>query len=438
MKRIIAGTFWVGLYLVAVLAPMFLMLVGPRPPGRSFWVEFSLALGFVGLTQIGLQFVLIARYRRVTAPYGIDVVLQHHRRIALLAFLLILAHPIALFVDNPGLLRLLNPFGGTWASRSGLGAVTALALLIGLSVFRQRLKINYEWWRITHTLLGIAALILAHTHVSLAGSYLNTAWKQAIWKVFGVVMLTGLIYLRLVKPALQRRLPWRVAAVRPERGETYTLALDPLGHDGLRFMPGQCAWLKLGETPYTIEEHPFSFSSSAEITGRLEFGIKALGDFTRALKHVPIGTPAWVDGPHGAFSIDLWPAAGYVFIAGGIGITPMLSFLKTMADREDVRPILLLYGDKTWDGMAFRDEIEQLKERLNLKFVPVLEAPPENWRGESGFVTADLLERQLPREKIRRQFFLCGPPVMMEAVQAALVNRGVPLEDIHSEQFNLI
>ncbi|MFO7581923.1 ferric reductase-like transmembrane domain-containing protein [Guyparkeria sp.] len=438
MNRFIAGIFWILLYLVAVLAPMFIMMIRPTPPGRSFWVEFSIALGFVGLTQMGVQFLLIARYRKVTAPYGIDVILQYHRLIAMMALFLILAHPAILMIHNPALLGLLNPLGGTWASRSGLGAIAALALLVATSVFRQQIKLDYERWRLTHTLLGFAALVLAHAHVSLAGSYLNTVWKQAMWKVFGAAMLSSLVYLRLIRPALQKRERYRVAEVRPERGENYTLVLEPVSHRGLRFAPGQFAWLKLGQTPYTIEEHPFSFSSSSEAAGRLEFGIKVLGDFTRELRHVPAGTDAYLDGPYGAFSLDLAPAAGYVLIAGGIGITPLLSFLKTMADRQDVRPVLLIYGDRSWDGMAYREELDELAGRLNLTIVHVVEKPPQDWRGESGFVTADLLARHLPREKIKREYFVCGPPVMMEAVRAALLERGVPRESIHSERFNLV
>ena len=438
MNRFLAGGFWILLYLVVVLAPMFLMMIQPTPPGRDFWVEFSLALGFVGLTQMAVQFLLIARYRRITAPYGVDIILQYHRQIAMMAFVLILAHPAILMIRDPALLTLLNPFGGTWASRFGLGSIVALALLIVLSVFRQRLRLDYERWRLTHTLLGIAALVFALTHVSLAGEYLNTFWKQAMWKVFGVAMVSSLVYLRLIKPALQRRQRYRVAEVKEERGDTLTLALEPVGHPGLRFAPGQFAWLKLGSTPYTIEEHPFSFSSSAEEEGRLQFGIKALGDFTRSLKHVPAGTDAYLDGPHGAFSIDLTPAAGYVLIAGGIGITPMLSFIKTMADREDVRPVLLIYADKRWETLAYREEIDALTEKANLKVVHVLENPPEDWDGEAGFVTAEVLARVLPKEKITREFFVCGPPIMMDVVQQALLDLDVPLERIHTERFNLV
>jgi predicted ferric reductase len=438
MNRFMAGLFWIVLYLVVVLTPLFLMMIPPTPPGRSFWVELSIALGFVGLTQIGVQFLLIARYQKVTAPYGIDIILQYHRQIALMALALLLAHPVILFIYDPALLALLNPFGGTWASRFGLASTAALVLLVVLSLFRQQLGLDYERWRLTHTLLGIAALIFAHAHVSLAGEYLVTLWKQVIWKVFGAVMLSSLVYLRLIKPALQKRQRYRVAKVKEERGDHLTLALEPVGHEGLRFAPGQFAWLKLGPTPYTIEEHPFSFSSSAEADGRLEFGIKARGDFTRNLKNVPVGMDAYLDGPHGAFSIDLIPAAGYVLIAGGIGITPMLSILKTMADRDDVRPVLLIYGGPSWESMAYREELDALTEKLNLKIVYVLEQPPEGWRGETGYITAELLARNLPRERIKREFFVCGPPVMMDLVQQYLVELGVPLEVIHTERFSLI
>ncbi|HSJ05068.1 MAG TPA: hypothetical protein VK936_00110, partial [Longimicrobiales bacterium] len=62
MDRTLAGLFWLLLYLAVVLVPAGLMLVPPVPSGRPFWLEFSIALGFVGLTQIGLQFLLIARF----------------------------------------------------------------------------------------------------------------------------------------------------------------------------------------------------------------------------------------------------------------------------------------------------------------------------------------------------------------------------------------
>lgn len=437
VRRTLSGFLWIALYLVVVMAPIGLMLVPPVPTGRSFWVEASVALGFVGLTQIGVQFVLIARFRPLTYPYGIDVVLRYHRQIAVVALGFVLLHPVLILIEHPARLALLNPLGGTYASKLGLAAVAALVLLTVTAVWRERLDIGYEAWRLSHTLLGVAALVFAQAHVSLAGLYINTLWKQALWIASSLALVGVVVYLWLVQPWLQRRRPWRVVGVRDEGGGTVNLDVEPVGHAGLRFEPGQFAWLKVGDTPYAVEEHPYSFASSAEEPGRLSFGVKALGDFSERLQHVDEGTCVYLDGPHGAFSIDRAQAAGYVFIAGGVGITPMMSFLHTMADRGDPRPVLLFYSTGTEEELAYSDEIEALKERLDLEVVFVLEEPPSDWAAEEGMVTQELLERRLPAEPFARQYFVCGPPPMMAAVQDALLALGVPRTHVHQEKFAL-
>lgn len=437
MNRAISGFFWISLYLAVVLVPVFLMLVPPVPSGRGFWLEFSVALGFVGLTQVAVQFVLIARFKRLTAPYGIDIILRYHRQIALLAMGIVLVHPVVIVVDNPSRLELLNPLGGNQASRAAWVAVLALALLGATSLFRERLRLNYEWWRVSHLVLGVVAIAASQLHVSLAGLYVNTAWKQAVWIGSAVAMVGLVVYLRLLKPAWQGAHRWRVAEVRPERGDTHTLVLEPVGHPGMRYMPGQFAWIKLARSPFTLEEHPYSFSSSAERSDRIEFGIRALGDFSASIAEVPVGTPAFVDGPHGAFSIDRYQAPAYVFIAGGVGITPFLSLLRTMADRGDPRPVLLVYAADRWDEVTYREELERLQERLRLEILYVLEEVPEGVDAEAGYITGEMLERRLPEERFTRYFFICGPPPMMDAVHTALLELGVPEAHVQMERFEL-
>jgi ferredoxin-NADP reductase len=127
-----------------------------------------------------------------------------------------------------------------------------------------------------------------------------------------------------------------------------------------------------------------------------------------------------------------------VFFAGGVGITPFISMLRTMADRGDRRPVTLFYGDPTWDGIAFREEIERLQGLLDLTVVFVLEKPPEGWEGESGFIDADVLKRHLPSRQLDRLHLICGPIPMIDAVEAALQQRGVPMQRIRSERFDLV
>jgi predicted ferric reductase len=249
---------------------------------------------------------------------------------------------------------------------------------------------------VTHAVLGIGAVVSAHVHVHLAGRYTDAAWKEAVLIAISAVMVGLFLYLRFVKPALVRRSPYRVAEVRPERGRCGRCRWRPSTTRACASCPGQYGYLKL-RSPYSLHEHPFSLASSAERPDRLEFAIKELGDFTNGIGRVPPGTAAFVDGPHGSFSPDLSGAAGFVLIAGGIGIAPFMSVLRTMADRGDPRPVLLVYGEKRWDDVAFREELDELRQRIALDVVFVLERPPDDWTGEVGFVNQEMLLRVLPR-----------------------------------------
>jgi len=172
----------------------------------------------------------------------------------------------------------------------------------------------------------------------------------------------------------------------------------------------------------------FSFASSAEHPERLEFAIKELGDFTATIGDVPVGTKVYVDGPYGTFDLCEDPGAGLILIAGGIGSAPIMSMLRTLADRGDDRQIQFFYGNPTWEGIIFREELEALEEQLNLEVIHVLEQPPEGWEGESGFIDREVLERLLCEDLRSCIFFVCGPIPMLEAVESTLeamaVSRG--------------
>ncbi|MCC6659532.1 MAG: ferric reductase-like transmembrane domain-containing protein [Phycisphaerales bacterium] len=439
MHRTLTVLGWASLYSILVVGPLVLMLIGGAPRARGFWIEFSMALGFLGLAQLVVQFVLIARFKRVTAPYGIDAIMYYHRQVGTLAVLVILAHPVVLVIHEPAMLSLLNPAGGNWASRTGVWSAIALVLLVLLSNFRRPLRLSYERWRIGHAVLAMVAAGLAVAHVALIGPYVTAGWKFAFWTVFVALGMTALAYPRLILPLCEKRRPFRVVEVRPEAERVWTLVVEPVGHEGLRFEPGQFAWVKM-ESPFSIDEHPFSFSSSSELTERLEFGIKEVGDFTRTLPAVQPGARVYLDGPHGAFSIDRVPSAGYVFVAGGIGIVPILSMLRTMIDRGDRRPARLIYAVRSLENLAYRDDLEALRLRAptQLDLVYVLEQPPEGWTGETGWITRELLEKHWPRERITRDVLICGPDPMITSVDSAFRHMGVPAARLHAERFDLV
>jgi len=242
----------------------------------------------------------------------------------------------------------------------------------------------------------------------------------------------------VLKPLWRYRHPWRVESIHAEHGNAWTMVMRPEGHPGFRFQPGQFAWVMVGRSPFALTQHPFSLSSSAEDGERVAMTIKARGDFTGTIAKVQPGTRVYLDGPHGVFSPDRFEGPGFVLIAGGVGITPIISMVRTMADREDPRPCLLLYANRDWDGVTFRDELDELARRTPLTVVHVLEKAPEGWEGETGYITEAILRRHLPKRFERMQYFVCGPGPMMDAMDIALCKVGVSAERINTERFDMV
>jgi ferredoxin-NADP reductase len=106
----------------------------------------------------------------------------------------------------------------------------------------------------------------------------------------------------------------------------------------------------------------------------------------------------------------------------------------TMADRGDLRPILLFYGAREFQELTFRFELDQLTRRMNLKCIYVLEHASADWHGETGLINVNLLRRYLPRQYQRFQYFICGPLAMMDAMERVLPAMGIAPENIHTER----
>jgi predicted ferric reductase len=436
LHYVVRGAVWVFIYLLFILAPLFALLTGSFPSTHDFWTEFSVAIGYAGLAMMGLQFGLTARFRHVTEPWGDDVIYQFHRQLSLVAVALVILHPIILFGVQPGRLSMLNFFQTTWRVRFGTVSLYALIILVAVSLWRTKLKIRYETWHFSHIALAVIAIAAGLLHMVGFGRYLVDPWKRGLWIGLTIFWLGLLFYVRIVKPMFMLRRPYLIAELREERGDTWTLVMQPDGHPGLRFSPGQFAWLTVWGSPFKVTGHPFSFSSSAAITdGHVEMSIRSLGDFTGAIHKLPVGKRVYLDGPYGAFTMS-HPTDMHALIAGGIGIPPMMSMIRTLADRGDKRPVILLYGSKDWESITFREDFATLQARLDLAIVYVLENPPTGWTGERGFITAEMFKRHLPPPYADHEYFICGPDVMMDAIEKALGGLGVPRSKYHSERYS--
>jgi len=316
-------------------------------------------------------------------------------------------------------------------------------LLIGvvwLAEFRSKLKIPYWFWKIWHGIIAMITMLGAILHIYLNGNFVNLPWKQQLWISYLIVWVLLIIYTRFIYPIKLIKNPYRVMKVIPERANCWTLQMQPIKKKLFSFHPGQFAWLTVWKTPFSDTEHPFSLASSAENHEWIEMTIKELGKFTATIKQVKPGQEVYVDGPYGSFSCDRYPEAkAFIFLAGGIGITPIMSMVRTLAERHDQRPCILFYANRDWENVTFRDEVATLTNNLNIKVVHILEKPPEGWKEEIGFITTDILNRHIgPQMKsLNPEVFLCGPKPMMDAVEKHLINVGFSEKKIHTERFSL-
>ncbi|MBE0437031.1 MAG: hypothetical protein IBX56_14660, partial [Methylomicrobium sp.] len=275
-------------------------------------------------------------------------------------------------------------------------------------------------------------------HALLVNNYFAQDWKKAVLACLIGLSLLLIIESRLLRPLRMLRRPWRVIEAKAETDQATTLVFEAEGHAGMKFRPGQFTWLTLGDSPFSLQQHPFSICSSAAHPERLAITAKALGDFTSGLSEVKPGTRAWLEGPYGVFFHDATRSRAAVFIAGGVGITPIISMLRTYRELGAHSPLWLIYACADADAILFREELDEMAAQLPLTLVYVLTNPPEDWSGETGYVDENLLARHLPDDNESIEYFLCGPPPMMDSVEPILIARGAALNRVYSERFNLV
>lgn len=432
----------------ALLAPV---LHGGSSPaqqardGSSLLSQLSVGMGLLATSMLVCAVVLPSRVRSLTRTFGIDGVLAIHRFVGLAVVLLVGLHIVLVVVAKPANVALFDLMHAPNRARAAVGATVALGALIALTVLRRKLRHRYEVWRWAHLALAGTALVLSALHIWWLNHLVRDASMRALFTVLALGVLAVLGYRWLWMPVFGAGRAYVVREIRPESSTVSTLVLEPRrsrarrGYRALEFAPGQFAWLRLSPSVRS-EEHPFTIASSAHLGLWTEFTIRHSGDFTSQLRLLRPGSPVWVDGPHGAFTLDLQRTTGLVMIAGGVGITPMMSMLRTLAHRRDRRPHRLLVVASSIEELLFRGEIRQLQQRLDLTVVEVLRRPPPSWTGPSGRVDENLLTEVLPGKFRRNQldYYLCGPPAMVDDVLTVLDGLEVPQPRIHTEQFDFV
>jgi predicted ferric reductase len=362
---------------------------------------------------------------------GLDRVVVWHKRAAVAAVLLLIPH-VALVSSAP------DPYETSLGH--ALGDVALVGLLV-LSVWalapklraarwpgpiRRLARASYERWLTAHRLTGLFVAV-AVVHGALVDPVLHQSTTiRVAFLVVGGIGIAAYLYRELVARFVIPVHDYTVAEVRRPNETTVEVSLEPV-HSPLVFAAGQFVVLAFGGAS-AWQRHPFSVAS-APSDRLLEVSVKASGDYTRDLHDkVQKGTPAKVTGPFGGFD---YRRGGHdqIWIAGGIGVTPFLSWIRSLDDSFD-RKVDFFYSVAHESDALYLDEIETAAARH-----PTLRAVTIDTERD-GFLTADkAMNGRQPGADV--WVYMCGPPPMMTALANGFRRLDIPASRVRWEQFNV-
>lgn len=293
--------------------------------------------------------------------------------------------------------------------------------------------VRFKSWKVPHFAL-YAALPLGFVHGLTYGDDMpRFPFHQVWWLLLAVFVADSLWRLRGLALRNKQDL-WTLESVVQETEDIATLNLtrpadgDPPGR-WTRRKAGQFGIIRAPGVPTLDEPHPFTLSSpaTAESPPRISFTIKELGDFSQEVATLRPGAKVICEGPYGVFGGDCEQHARLAFIAGGVGVTPFLSILRTFQARGRAIPTTLLWANRTRADAFAHDELLAMSRDLPLVVVhsfsreddEALREHPEHgpYRFLKGRVDRELLAECFLGDE---GFFICGPEAMTEAALTGL------------------
>ena len=391
-------------------------------------------VGITAAVLLLLQLPLAGRLKWMDKIFSLPGLYRIHRLNAYAIGALVLIHPVLIKVaDHSWTIPLEKRYWPEW-----IGAVlmTIVLLHIGFSRWRRRLFKAYRNWRWTHGALAVAVFSGLVLHILNVSESFGSSSPPRTW-LMTAALASGLFWIWLRTERLRsRKQAFRVSRVAAAGSDAYVVDLVPAAPPGIDYLPGQFALLSIESPHISGEFHPFTISSSPSRPAMIQFTIRCCGDWTRRIGAVREADRACMQGPYGRFShLFLRPDREIIMIAGGIGITPMLSMLRFMNDHGDPRPITLIWSNRTPAHLFGSHELEAMQEKLTgFKWVPIFtrEAPGDHQVGRLDEKALKMLLGHCGRDAA---VFLCGPPAMVAQIRVDLKRIGFHRKSVHTEAF---
>ena len=314
-----------------------------------------------------------------------------------------------------------------------LMATVAWFLLLGVAVFSARAarrRLRYETWYYAH-LYTYLAIALAFSHQFADGpAFRANPSARIAWSALYATVGALIVWYRVVTPLLRTaRHRFTVQYVRPEAPGIVSVFVTGRRLDRLRAEPGQFFRWRFLTRELWWQSHPYSLSAMPS-PDQMRITVKASGDHSGSLAGLAPGTRIFAEGPYGAFTPSL-TGRRVLFIAGGVGITPIRAMFAALPKRMS-GGIILLYRASHPRDVVFSRELNAIATDRQAALRYLIGS-----RDELGYdpLGTENLQRAIPGLH-RYEAYVCGPPGMTQTAVTALRAAGIPSRRIHRESFD--
>lgn len=229
-----------------------------------------------------------------------------------------------------------------------------------------------------------------------------------------------------------------IKLIRKETIANGTMSFHFSQPEGFTFRAGQFADYTLIEPTETDDEgntRGFSFVQAPFEPDLILATRMRDTAFKRVLKSLPLGTELKLDGPYGDFTLHKTESTPAVFIIGGIGVTPVRSMIAQATHDKTSHKITLIHASRTLADLPYNaDFVALATDNPNFSYVMTVDAPTEDWQGEHGRVTPEMIKKHVP-ELDKPIYYLSGPDGMVKAMRQLLIGLNVNEDNIRTEEF---
>ncbi len=385
-----------------------------------------------------VQLVLMSRSPWLERVLGSERLMVWHRWTGFACLWLLVGHAVFTtlgfgMIDGTGVVSEVGTllFTYPWVLMATVGLVMLIAVAV-TSVKAARRRLSYETWFGIHlyAYLGIA---LAFLHELVVGTdFVNDQVAVGYWVALYIVSIGLLVTFRLLQPlAFSYRHRLRVGSVVQEAPGIVSINITGRDMDKMPIRAGQYFQVRFLTGGGWWRHHPFSISAAPNGSS-LRLTVKDMGDDTGRMTRLQPGTRIFAEGPYGAFTREVMHRNKALYIAGGIGITPLRAMIEERPNGRD--DVTLLYRARSWDDVVFGQELEALGRHPGtvVRFLVGHRGSPE--------MPVDPLEPRwllhLVPDIQQRDIFYCGSGSFMDKVAASLRTLQVPRKQIHAERFS--